>query len=110
MSLAPTGALAAGGNAARPNPVLAWWLALRPWSFTISLAPGVPGPSLAMLDGHPASLALFAAALVACVFIHAGTNLQNDVGDFRRGAALSLRIGPPLATTACWFFERQGSG
>lgn len=85
-----------------PGPVLAWWLALRPWSFTISLAPVLAGTSLAALDGHAAQPGLFVAALLACIFIHAGTNLQNDVGDFRRGADLAGRIGPPRATTEGW--------
>src|SRR4029077_17469461 len=98
LSAVPGGSLAA----ARPGPALAWWLALRPWSFTISLAPVLAGTSLAVLDGHPAHLGLFAAALLACIFIHAGTNLQNDVGDFRRGADLAGRIGPPRATTEGW--------
>ena len=93
-----------------PGPVLAWWLALRPWSFTISLAPVLTGTSLAVLDGYPAHLGLFVAALLACVFIHAGTNLQNDVGDFRRGADLAGRVGPPRATTEGWLSARQVQG
>jgi 1,4-dihydroxy-2-naphthoate octaprenyltransferase len=85
-----------------PRRVLAWWLALRPWSFTISLAPVLVGSCLALLDGHAARLELALAALLAAVLIHAGTNLQNDVGDFRRGADLVGRIGPPRATTDGW--------
>src|SRR5678815_3619340 len=54
------------------------------------------------LDGPPAQVALVTAALLASIFIHAGTNLQNDVGDFRRGADLAGRIGPPRATTEGW--------
>ena len=46
-------------------------------------------------------------ALLACVLIHAGTNLQNDVGDFRRGADLTGRIGPPRVTTEGWLPARQ---
>lgn len=104
MSSARTDSLAGPGA---PGPALAWWLALRPWSFTISLAPVIAGTSLAELDGYPAQPALFAAALLACIFIHAGTNLQNDVGDFRRGADLAGRIGPPRATTEGWLSVRQ---
>jgi 1,4-dihydroxy-2-naphthoate octaprenyltransferase len=90
-----------------PGPLLAWWLALRPWSFTISLAPVLAGTSLAALDGHPAQVGLVVAALLASVLIHAGTNLQNDVGDFRRGADLVGRIGPLRATTEGWLSARQ---
>jgi len=60
------------------------------------------GTSLASLDGHAVQISLAAAALLACVLIHAGTNLQNDVGDFRRGADGTGRIGPPRATTEGW--------
>jgi 1,4-dihydroxy-2-naphthoate octaprenyltransferase len=103
------GFLAAGGSspATRPARAAAWWLAVRPWSFTISLAPVLAGTSLAALDGYPPDLALAALALLACVLIHAGTNLQNDVGDFRRGADLVGRIGPPRVTTQGWLPASQ---
>jgi 1,4-dihydroxy-2-naphthoate octaprenyltransferase len=90
-----------------PGRALAWWLALRPWSFTISLAPVLAGTSLAILDGHGARIGLALAALLASVLIHGGTNLQNDVGDFRRGADGSGRIGPPRATTEGWLPAAQ---
>ena len=85
-----------------PGRAMAWCLAVRPWSFSISLAPVLAGTSLASLDGHGARPGLAAAALAASVLIHAGTNLQNDVGDFKRGADGGGRIGPPRATTQGW--------
>jgi 1,4-dihydroxy-2-naphthoate octaprenyltransferase len=88
----------------------AWCLALRPWSFTISLAPILVGTALAGLDGPPPQLGVVAAALLASILIHAGTNLQNDVGDFRRGADLIGRIGPPRATTEGWLPATQVQG
>src|SRR5687768_10451530 len=90
-----------------PGRALAWWLALRPWSFSISLAPVLAGTSLAALDGHAPNLGIAAVTLLACVLIHAGTNLQNDVGDFRRGADLVGRIGPPRVTTQGWLPARD---
>ncbi len=90
-----------------PGSALAWWLALRPWSFTISLAPVLAGTGLAGLDGHPPQLGLVLAALVGSILIHGGTNLQNDVGDYRRGADLTGRIGPRRATTEGWLTARQ---
>src|SRR5689334_15442344 len=90
-----------------PGSALAWWLALRPWSFTISLAPVLAGTSLAGLDGFAPQLGLVLAALAGSILIHAGTNLQNDVGDFRRGADLVGRIGPRRATTEGWLSPRQ---
>jgi 1,4-dihydroxy-2-naphthoate polyprenyltransferase len=90
-----------------PGRALAWWLALRPWSFSISLAPVLAGTGLAVLDGYRPDFAIAAVALLACVLIHAGTNLQNDVGDFRRGADLTGRIGPPRVTTQGWLPARE---
>lgn len=90
-----------------PRRALAWWLAVRPWSFTISLAPVLAGTSLAYLDGHQARPGVAAAALAACLLIHAGTNLQNDVGDFRRGADGAGRLGPKRATTEGWLPAAQ---
>lgn len=100
---------AAAAAASQPAPprALAWWLALRPWSFTISLAPVIAGTALAVLDGYRPDLGIAAVALLACVLIHAGTNLQNDVGDFRRGADLTGRIGPPRVTTQGWLPARE---
>ena len=90
-----------------PGRALAWWLAVRPWSFTISLAPVLAGTSLAALDGYSPNLLIAAVTLLACVLIHAGTNLQNDVGDFRRGADLIGRVGPPRVTTQGWLPARE---
>jgi 1,4-dihydroxy-2-naphthoate octaprenyltransferase len=97
------------GEAVSPVPgsAFAWWLAARPWSFTISLAPVLAGTSLARLDGYDAQTGLAIITLLACVLIHAGTNLQNDVGDFRRGADGAGRIGPPRATTEGWLSAAQ---
>jgi len=93
-----------------PRRALAWWLALRPWSFTISLAPVLVGAALAVLDGHAFQPGIALAALIASILVHAGTNLQNDVGDFRRGADLVGRIGPPRATTEGWLPATQVQG
>jgi 1,4-dihydroxy-2-naphthoate octaprenyltransferase len=90
-----------------PGPFLAWWLAARPWSFTISLAPVLAGTALAMLHGYSAHLGLAVTALLASILIHAGTNLQNDVGDFRRGADGAGRLGAPRATTEGWLTASQ---
>jgi 1,4-dihydroxy-2-naphthoate octaprenyltransferase len=90
-----------------PGSALAWWLAARPWSFTISVAPVLAGSALALLDGHGVQFDLAATALLACFLIHAGTNLQNDVGDFRRGADGAGRLGPPRATTEGWLSATQ---
>ena len=46
-------------------------------------------------------------ALLCSALIQIGTNLQNDVGDFRRGADRHGRHGPPRATTLGWLSPRQ---
>ena len=90
-----------------PGSALAWWLAARPWSFTISLAPILAGSALSVLHGYGAQTGIAVAALLASILIHAGTNLQNDVGDFRRGADGAGRLGPPRATTQGWLSAAQ---
>src|SRR5258705_7571590 len=60
--------------------------------------------------GHPLQLGLALGAIVGRTLIHGGTNLQNDVGDFRRGADLVGRIGPRRATTEGWLSARQVQG
>jgi 1,4-dihydroxy-2-naphthoate octaprenyltransferase len=90
-----------------PGSALAWWLAARPWSFTISLAPILAGSALSVLHGYGAQTGIAVAALLASILIHAGTNLQNDVGDFRRGADGAGRLGPPRATTEGWLSASQ---
>jgi 1,4-dihydroxy-2-naphthoate octaprenyltransferase len=90
-----------------PGRARAWWLAARPWSFTISVAPVLVGSSLAALAGRGVQPGVAAAALLASLLIHAGTNLQNDVGDFRRGADGAGRIGPARATTEGWLAPAQ---
>ena len=104
MSATRGGSLSASSP---PGRALAWWLAVRPWSFTISIAPVVAGTSLAALDGYAPNLLIAAVALLGCFLIHAGTNLQNDVGDFRRGADLVGRVGPPRVTTQGWLPASQ---
>jgi len=107
--MAAVTATRSGSLAAQPAPgrVFAWCLAVRPWSFTISLAPVLAGTSLAALDGYAPNLVIAGVALLACFLIHAGTNLQNDVGDFRRGADLIGRVGPPRVTTQGWLPASQ---
>ncbi len=62
-----------------------WFHATRPFSFTASLTPVIVGTALAASQGHFHFL-YFIAALFAGLFIHAGSNLFNDVFDYRIGA------------------------
>jgi len=85
-----------------PSRAAAWWLAIRPKTLSVSVAPVLLGSAAAWSQTHlfawlPALLALLAAML-----IQIGTNLHNDVSDFERGADTPSRLGPPRATAMGW--------
>lgn len=85
-----------------PGRLGAWFLACRPKTLTVSLAPVLVGTALAwQQQEYLLWLPLLAAALGAAL-IQIGTNLFNDVGDFLRGADQPGRIGPPRATAEGW--------
>jgi 1,4-dihydroxy-2-naphthoate octaprenyltransferase len=85
-----------------PGRLRAWFLACRPKTLSVSLSPVVVGTAIAFNDsGRVAWLPLLVAALGAAL-IQIGTNLFNDVGDFRRGSDTSERLGPKRATAEGW--------
>jgi 1,4-dihydroxy-2-naphthoate octaprenyltransferase len=61
-----------------------WFLASRPWSFTMTAISVSVGSALAALDG-PFDWLLGLAALVSAVLLHAATNLINDYYDVING-------------------------
>lgn len=91
----------------KPSRAVAWQIAVRPRTLPISLVPVLVGTSLAWLETRALNAAVMAIALLASALIQIGTNLQNDVGDFRRGADRHGRLGPPRATTLGWLSPRQ---
>jgi 1,4-dihydroxy-2-naphthoate octaprenyltransferase len=88
--------------AARPGELHAWLLAIRPRTLTIAVGPVLVGTAAGSADGGRFDAAAMAVAMIAAVLIQAGTNLQNDVGDFLRGADGADRLGPPRVTSAGW--------
>ncbi len=85
---------------------MSWFLAIRPKTLGISVAPVVVGTSIAWTETAqihwlPALTAL--AALAATLLIQIGTNLHNDAKDFERGADTGERLGPARATAQGWF-------
>lgn len=86
----------------KPNPVVAWWLAIRPKTLTVSLVPVMVGSSLAYAEAGAVLWLPLLAALAAAMLIQVGTNLHNDVSDFERGADGAERIGPARATASGW--------
>jgi len=60
-----------------------WFLAARPWSYSVSIAPVVLGTLLAWLDGCPLQWDLFLMTLFSGVLLHSGCNYLNTYGDYR---------------------------
>jgi 1,4-dihydroxy-2-naphthoate octaprenyltransferase len=61
-----------------------WFLASRPWSFSMTAISISVGGALAAIDGD-FSWGLFGLALISGVFLHAATNLINDYYDVKSG-------------------------
>lgn len=95
-----TDTLPRGGTAA------AWLLAIRPATLTAAVAPVLVGTALAARD-DAMRLGPAAAALAAALCIQVGTNLANDVDDFRRGADSAARLGPTRVVAAGLLPARQ---
>jgi len=68
--------------------------------------PVAVGSALAARDHH-FRLGPALAALWGAIFIQIGTNLVNDLGDFRRGADTGARLGPPRALAMGWLTEPE---
>jgi 1,4-dihydroxy-2-naphthoate octaprenyltransferase len=82
-----------------------WISAIRPATLTASVGPVLVGSALAHADGR-LHLPSAAGALLGAALIQIGTNLVNDVADFRRGADGEDRLGPPRAVQQGWLTER----
>lgn len=80
----------------------AWWLAARPRTLSISVAPVLVGTSLAWLDTGVLHVMAALVALLCAILIQIGTNLYNDAGDFERGADGPGRLGPARASASGW--------
>jgi 1,4-dihydroxy-2-naphthoate octaprenyltransferase len=96
----------AGPDASRadqpPDGWRLWWLAIRPKTLTISVAPVLAGSALALADTLSLDPRPFLASLAGALLIQAGTNLYNDVGDALRGGDQPMRQGPPRVTALGW--------
>jgi 1,4-dihydroxy-2-naphthoate octaprenyltransferase len=79
-----------------------WWLAVRPRTLTIAVAPVVAGTALAWAETRLIDPAPFLGALAGAMLIQAGTNLHNDVADALRGGDQPMRQGPPRVTALGW--------
>lgn len=61
-----------------------WFLASRPWSFTMSAISVSVGAALGAIDGD-FSWGLYLVTLAGIVLLHGASNLNNDYHDVRRG-------------------------
>ena len=61
-----------------------WFLASRPWSFSMTAISVSVGSAMAAIDG-PINWWLYLAALASAVSMHAATNLLNDYYDVNNG-------------------------
>jgi 1,4-dihydroxy-2-naphthoate octaprenyltransferase len=94
------------GAGTRPSPARIWFMAARPKTLPIAVAPVLVGTALAgTADVFHA--ATFIATLLGAVFIQVGTNLSNDYSDARRGADTEDRLGPVRVTAGGLVPPRQ---
>ena len=82
--------------------LLSWWLAIRPKTLSVSLAPVLVGSSVAYAETGMIVWPPLLVALAAAMLIQIATNLHNDVSDFERGADGGDRIGPARAAASGW--------
>jgi len=61
-----------------------WFLAMRPWSFSMSAISVSVGAAMAAVDGH-FSWVLYLATLLGMVAVHGATNMMNDYYDVASG-------------------------
>ena len=94
------------GASTRPSPARIWFMAARPKTLPIAVAPVLVGTALAG-TAHIFHGATFAATLIGALFIQVGTNLSNDYSDARRGADAEDRLGPVRVTAGGLVPPRQ---
>lgn len=89
-----------------PGPFQTWLLAARPKTLPAAAAPVIVGTAVALNKGafRPGPAL---AALLGALLIQIGTNLANDVFDYRKGADTSARVGPLRVTQAGLLAPRQ---
>lgn len=87
---------------AAPAPWRVGIAAIRPRTLSLAVTPVLLGSAIAWADGSALRLGAFVAALACALLIQIGTNLHNDVADFRRGTDGAARIGPLRVTAAGW--------
>lgn len=91
----------------KPTHLGAWVLALRPATLPVAVVPVLVGTAAALAAENQFRLPVLVAALVASLLIQIGTNLANDLFDFKTGADTKERLGPVRVTQAGLLSPRQ---
>lgn len=87
-----------------PSRLQAWLQASRPKTLTAAATPVLVGTAIALSNKSFEPAAAFA-ALYCALAIQVGTNIFNDVMDYKRGADTHERTGPLRVTQAGWLPE-----
>jgi 1,4-dihydroxy-2-naphthoate octaprenyltransferase len=83
-----------------------WLLAIRVPTLSAAVVPVLVGTALAIRTGRARWL-IFVAVLCAALLIQIGTNLTNDLFDFRKGADTGARLGPVRVVQAGMLSQKQ---
>ncbi len=97
------GSPATPGSPAAGNP---WLLAIRPKTLPAAVVPVLIGSAVAFSNGVFSALPALA-ALAGALFLQIGSNLANDVYDFKKGADTAERVGPTRVTQAGLLSAKQ---
>jgi len=89
-----------------PGSMRAYLLASRPQTLPAAFVPVAVGTAVAYREGSVRWLPVLA-ALVAALLIQIGTNLANDLFDFKKGADDESRLGPKRAAQSGWLTPAQ---
>ena len=88
------------------RPFKIWMLAIRPKTLPAAMGPVIVGTSLAIGDSVFSFLPALA-ALLGSLLLQIGSNLANDVFDFKKGKDTEERTGPLRVTQAGLLTPRQ---
>ena len=84
-----------------------WWIAARPKTLIVSIAPVLLGLALSLNNNFFSSLIVGLLTLIAAILIQLGTNFINDLYDFLSGADDENRLGPTRVVQAGLLSEKQ---
>ena len=87
--------------------IQSWWIASRPKTLIVSIAPVLLGLALSFNNQVFSSIVVGILTLIAAILIQLGTNFINDLHDFLSGADDQNRLGPTRAVQAGLLSERQ---